>query len=578
MNTRALPLFCAGALALAASAGADVEITRRWAAAAPVVDGVVSAGEWSAAQVTPLAHGQMRTMNDSTHLYVLLDVTGDTVNDPTSGPGPADYFVLAFDIDRNFAVSPNVDLFYDACQDSRSFVKAYYLGGSTSTGCRDTDPASAGVPGFGPSPASAANHRIWEFRLVFSEIGVDPTTWTTSSGDVPSVRVNVATISANPAFSSAEPDPSPFAHFANPVFQVDLASFPLYPPGSTGPTFYGVGLVPSTYIDSLGYANLNVPGYPYTATAAPFGGNLNVFGRSFLLTGAARYRVMVSKDGGPAQPLLQTWTNFRFNSGTGNWDPVAVAPDSNGRYPSPNPFQLWYLPNLIMSWQTSGFGDGTYVLSLELYNLGGTLLPAPAGNSLTLFVTNTPPVPVINGIAYDGVDACACAIVTQGSAPRGFTFDISFTDPHGALASVSLGGIFGQNQSTGSIYSDSYSAHVDEDGTHRWNGETNVVVPGTPFRASTSCAYSFILTTASRTQNGYSRLFPAVQYHTSLTILRGSGAGSIDGCSGGSLAGRLSLNATTDSGPAWPRLGGSLSRLEAVAAPAAESGRPAGLP
>lgn len=577
MNVRALTLSCAGALALAASAGADVEITRRWAAAAPVIDGVISPGEWSGAQVTPLAHGTMRTMNDSTHLYVLLDVTADTVNDPTSGPSGADYFVLAFDVDRNFAISPNVDLFYDACQDSRSFIKAYYLGPGTSTGCRDTDPASAGVAGFGPSPASGTHHRIREFRLVFSEIGVDPTTWTTSSGDLPSVRVNVATISANPSFSSAEPDSNLFPHFADPVFQIDLATFPLYPPGSTGPTFYGVGLVPADHIDSLGYANLNVPGYPYVATAAPFGGNLNIFGRSFLLTGATKYRLMISRDGGPAQPLLQTWTNFRFNSGTGAWDPVAFAPDASGRYPSPNPFQLWYLPNLIMSWQTGGFGDGPYTLSLELYGVGGALLPPPAGNSMTLFVTNTAPVPVINSIAYDGTDVCACAIVTQGSAPRGFTFDISFTDLNGALDGVSLAGIYGQNQSTGAIFSDSYAAHVDEDGTHQWDGATHVMAPGTPFRATTECAYSFILSVSSRAQNGYSRLF-FVQYHTSLTILLGSGAGDATSCSGGSLTGRVSMSPIASSGPAGPRLGGSLSRSAVVAEPGPESGRPAGQP
>jgi len=576
MNTRSLPFLFLGALALAGPAAADVEVTRRWAAAAPVIDGVVSPGEWNGAQVTALTHGQLRTMNDASFLYVLLDVTDDNGNDPTSGSGPSDFFTMAFDVDLNFAVTPNVDLVYDTCQDSRSFIKAYYLGGSTFTGCQNPDPQSLGVPGFGPTPASGASHRLWEFRLLFSEIGVDPSTWTTSAGDVPHVRMNVGTVSATPAFSSAEPDADLFPHFGNPVFEVQLASLPLFPPGSTGPTFYGVGLVPSTYIDGLGYANLNVPGYSYAVTAAPFGGNLNIFGKSFLLSGATKYRILASKDGGPAQPLLQTWTNFRFNSGTGVWDPVAFAPDGSGRYPFLSPFQLWYLPNLLMSWQTGAFGDGTYVLTLELYGIGGALLPAPPGNTITLFVDNTAPSPILNSIAYDGVDACACAIVTQGDAPLGFTFDVSYTDANGALDGVSLAGIFGQNQSTGAIYSDSYAAHVNEDGPHRWNGETHVVVPATPFRASTSCAYSFILNVSSRTQNGYSRLFPGVQYHTSLTILLGSGAGSIDGCSGGSLMGRLSLNAF-GSGPAGPSLGGYLaSGFTRTAAPAETSGQPSG--
>ncbi|MGH2577580.1 MAG: hypothetical protein ACRDG9_07510, partial [Actinomycetota bacterium] len=312
------------------------------------------------------------------------------------------------------------------------------------------------------------------------------------------------------------------------------------------------------------------------------GGNLNVFGYWFLgFGGAAKYRVMASKDGGPAQPLVQTWTNFRFNNVTGNWDPVAFAPDSAGRYPFVNPFQLWYLPYLLISWQTGNFGDGTYVLSLELFDAANNPLAPPAGNSLTLFVVNTPPNPIINNIAYNGTNACACAIVTQGDAPLGFTFDISFTDPNGALDGVSLAGIFGQNQSTGAIFSDSYASHVDEDGPERWNGETNMVVPTpTPFRAEESCAYSFILSTSSRTQNGYTRLFTSVQYHTSLTILLGTGAGEISGCTRGlSLPGRLSLNSPASMSSATPSLRAYFGKgFAANTQPADESGKLSGLP
>jgi hypothetical protein len=580
MNKRVFPWLFLSALALTAPVGAaDVEISRRWATSPPVVDGAISAGEWTGAQVTPLIHGQLRTMNDASYLYILIDVTADTVNDVTHGSGPADYFSLAFDADLSIGTTPNVDLAYGACSDTRDFVKSYYLGGSTFTGCQNTNPATLGVPGFGPTPGATFPHRFWEFRLLFSEIGVDPGSWTTSSGEIPHVRVNVGTASANPSFISAQPDPEFYPSLANAVFQLDLATIPAFPPGSAGPTFFGVGLVPSTYIDSLGYANINIPGYSYVAKAAPFGGNLNVFGNWFLvLGGATKYRVMASKNGGPAQPVVQTWTNFKFNNVTGAWDPVAFAPDSSGRYPFVNPFQTWYLPYLLISWQTGSFGDGTYVLSLELFDAANNPLPAPPGNSLTLFVDNTPPIPTINHIAYDGTNACACAIVTQGDAPRGFTFDVSYTDANGALDGVSLAGIFGQNQSTGSIFSDSYANHVNEDGTHRWNGETNVVVPmPTPFRAGSSCAYSFILSASSRTQNGYSRLFSGVQYTTSLTILLGTGPGSISGCSGGSLTGRLSLNP----GPmslAGPGLRDSLGKAFAGDdLPAQESGTLAGL-
>jgi hypothetical protein len=289
---------------------------------------------------------------------------------------------------------------------------------------------------------------------------------------------------------------------------------------------------------------------------------------------------MASKNGGLPQPLLQTWTNFRFNTGTGNWDPIAFSPDANGRYPFVNPFQIWYLPYLMISWQTGNFGDGTYVLSLELFDAANNPLPAPPGNSITLFVDNTPPNPTINHIAYNGVNACACSIVTQGDSPRGFTFDLSYTDPNGALDGVSLYGIFGNNQNTGAIFSDSYAGHVNEDGPEKWNGETNVVVPATPFRAGTSCAYSFILSLSSRTQNGYSRLFSPVQYTTSLTILLGTGTGSISGgCTSGPVSGHLSLNSAAFSSSAPPSLRALLAKEFAPTQddPVAESGRPMGM-
>ena len=531
---RALVLTLLGLAApsLAAPARADVPIGRRWAVAAPTIDGVASPGEWNGARFTSLTHARLRTMNDGQFLYVLVDVVDDTGNDPIGTPGGFELFTLAFDVDRSHGVTPSVDLAYAVCQDGRPFVKAYYLGGGAFTGCQDTSALSLGSPGFGPTLHSGTPHRFWEFRLDFAEIGVDPSTWTTSGGDAPHVRVNVGVASENPPFGSGEPAPGFYPDLTL-TFQLDLATSPAYPPGSAGPTFAGVGLVPATYIDPLGYASIDIAGY-YSATDAPFGGKLNVFGNwisLYFFQGARSYRVLHSKDGGPATPLLQTWTNFRQVGS--DWVAQAIGPNALGRYAVPNPLlQAWYLPNLLVSWQTDTFGDGTYDLSLELFDGAGNPLPAPPSNGLRLFVTNAPPVPVIDGVSYNGGAVCACAIVTQGDNPgTGFTFDISVTDPSGALRSFSLRGIFGNNQSTGTIYSDSYASHVDADGPNRWNGVTGLTVPASPWRADTSCAYSFILSAGSRVQNGYGSLFPNVQYTTSLTILEGTGAGSVAGCS-----------------------------------------------
>ena len=521
---------------------ADVEISRRWAATPPVVDGTIGSGEWTTGTATTIASGgvnyaQMRTMNDGTYLYVLLDAYFDTGNDPIPTPGVnGDYFTLYFDKDLNHAVTPNTDFYYSTCQDGRSFVKAIELDRFSSTGCQTTDPASLGVEGFGTSFNSGVAHRIWEFRLSLSELGVDTSTWTTSSGATPKVRMNVVLNSANPAFTVAQPDPNPSPDMLL-MYQVDLAIAPFFPPGSTGPVFAGVGLVPNNYIDTNGYANIDIPGY-YYATNAPFGGSLNVFGNWNTLRfayGAARYRVLYSKDGGPFTRLKQTWTNFKFNGLT--WVPNAVGPDAADSYPVPPPWELWYLPNLLISWQTAtGFGDGTYTLKLQLLNVGGVPLASPSGNSLTLYVDNTAPTVMINNAFYDGAPICECGIVTAGPCltgkfpflvSHGFTFDATVHDAHGALGGYSLNYTYGNNHN-GGIFSDSYSpGHVGADGAEQWDGVTDLVIPSTPFCPPAACAYTFVLSASSRVQNGYGLVFPYVSYNKSLTILLSGVAGSV---------------------------------------------------
>jgi hypothetical protein len=531
--------LAAGIVLFAAASRADVEVARRWATTAPVIDGAVSPGEWSSATATTISSGgvnyaQMRTMNDGTYLYVLLDIYADTVNDPIPTPGVGgDFFALYFDKDLNHAVTPSVDFFYSTCQDGRPFIKAIELSQFSSTGCQAVDPNSLGAEGFGSSFNSATPHRIWEFRLSLNELGVDPSTWTTSGGVVPKVRMNVSIESANPPFYISQPDPNNSPDMSL-LYQVDLATLPSFPPGSTGPIFAGVGLVPFNYIDVAGYANIDISGY-YYATNAPFGGSLNVFGNWNTLRfayGAARYRVLYSKNGGPYARLKQTWTNFKFNGFI--WVPNAIGPDANDSYPVPPPWELWYLPNLLISWQTAaGFGDGTYNLKLELLNSGGFVLASPPGNSLNLFVDNTPPIPIINNAFYDGTAVCECGTVTQGPCfifPvfHGFTFDVTVNDPNGALNSYSLDYTYGNNHS-GAIAADSYiTGHVNQDGPERWNGVTSTIVPTfPPWCAPVSCAYTFILSASSRVQNGYGLVFPYVDYKKSLTILLGP-AGAIN--------------------------------------------------
>lgn len=506
----------------------DVAIGARWAAATPKIDGLMGRNEWKAGRITPLAHGKLVTMNDGQYLYALLDFVDDTGNDAV----PKDYYVLAVDADLNHAVTPNVDFNYDVCNDGQPFIKSYYLSASSFTSCRPVNANSLHGRGFGATFNSSTPHRFYEFRLSLAELGVDVSEWTTSSGNIPRVRFNVAGYSATPPIGFSQPDANPFPDMTGSLYVINLAALPSYPVGGSGPIFAGVGLVPANYIDNLGYANLNVAGYPYSAFQAPFGGNLNVFGNWATLKdsfGAKSYRINYSKDGGPLTPLIQTWTNFKYNLVTGNWDPVAFAPDATGKYTIPNNAALapYYLPNLLTSWQTGQFADGAYRLSLELFDAGGNPIAIPSGNSLTLYMVNTPPTVKINKVLYNGSQVAACAIVTQGGlATDGFNYDITVSDARGALNAYSLIGIYGNNQSS-FVYSDAYNpGHLNQDGQEKWNGGSSVV-PASRWKAPAQCAYSFILAASSRSQNGYGAIFPNVEYHISLTVLTGAAVSSV---------------------------------------------------
>ncbi|MBM3845136.1 MAG: hypothetical protein FJ405_02460 [Verrucomicrobia bacterium] len=531
----------------AASALADQNIMRRWAPSAPVIDGVVSPGEWAYAQSTPLARGRLMTMNNAQYLYVLLDVTADTVNNPPAhaGPNTGDWFRLAFDVDLNHAVTPNVDLDYSSCNDGREFVKSIRLSPFSWTGCTTVDPDTKGKVGFGPTLNSATPHRFWEMRIDLTEIGQHPALWSWLPLSNPRVRFNVTTRSETPAFDVSQPQNAISPDLSN-LFQLFLATTPTYPGGS-GPLFMGVGLVPATFIGTDGLANIQQPGY-YSASNAPFGGDLRVFGRWSTLRyslGASKYRVLISRDGGPYTRLRHSWVNMKWTGLT--WTAQTVGPDSNDAYDVPTASELWYNPNQILGWQTGNssqgnYPDGTYRMRLELLNAAGLVLPSPAGNLLTLKIVNTRPVVSLDNIQYNGNDICECGIVTQGSAPRGFSFEITVNDPSGSLNAFSLAGTYGHGGSTGTIYSDSYANggsnlgapffvnHINADGPKRWNGVTSLTVPlgGQQWRASKSCAYSFILSASSRVQNGYSLLFPNVQDYNNLTILLGSGEGNTE--------------------------------------------------
>ncbi len=144
----------------------------------PVLDGSLNFGEWNYGTNIPFHDGNISVVNDSTRLYVLVDVTGETTNDSS------DYFWVTFDTNQNKAIDANKDINYGLPIGTRNMRYQYYLGPSTWTGVTANTYSARGI-GFGcfwadgsfslisffPLRINCSQHRVWEFGFDLSEIG-----------------------------------------------------------------------------------------------------------------------------------------------------------------------------------------------------------------------------------------------------------------------------------------------------------------------------------------------------------------------------------------------------------------------
>jgi len=308
------------------------------------------------------------------------------------------------------------------------------------------------------------------------------------------------------------------------VIRIDQTALPM-----TEPVFLGIGNVPSTAIDSDGYADTtSIAGYFYQVKDAPFGGTLNIFGNFTNFTGLTGryYRVHMTKDGGPDQVLMQAWSWPRWNPATGFYEAAPIAPDATGRYEIPSEYvaghpERWYPPFIMMRWPSGT--NGTYTFSVELLAADGTTAVAlpPAKNQITVKIDNDPIdvdlVSIFKGAASaaaGGTLVNACDIV---SAPPNLYFPrVTAHDPDGHLLSYSITAYWGHNQSE-SLFSDSYSAHVNAEGLHLWSGVTNQPRPVAGWAAHCNCAHTFFVDAWKRTIDGYSYLIHG-SAHQSITI------------------------------------------------------------
>lgn len=160
----------------------------------PTVDGTVSENEWSSAVGVTLQHGKLMFQNDAANLYLLVDLTGDTQNDPPLNTTPwGDYFSLAFDVNTDSLMTAGVDVLYGLYRGTHNLCKQYYTGSGWS-GVLPT--ASLLGAGFGSSLNNATAHRIWEIAVSLPEIEAVP-------GSM--VRLGLKVYSQNPSFTEEKP-------------------------------------------------------------------------------------------------------------------------------------------------------------------------------------------------------------------------------------------------------------------------------------------------------------------------------------------------------------------------------------
>ncbi len=203
-------------------------LTSTYASTPPVIDGNLDWGEWPMADQLPFAHGFLTAVNDGVRLYLLMDVTGDTTNDPPlSSPPWGDFFYLTFDVNRDANITANTDLNYTTVPGTHNMRYQFYLGPASWTGLQPTTQSSLG-PGFGcffsdgsllitinPFHYSCSNHRVWEFGIDLREINAQP------GG---TVRMGLEAYSQNPSFTDDVPT-NFTTNFSN-LIQVSLAPLP----------------------------------------------------------------------------------------------------------------------------------------------------------------------------------------------------------------------------------------------------------------------------------------------------------------------------------------------------------------
>jgi len=138
---------------------------------------------------------------------------------------------------------------------------------------------------------------------------------------------------------------------------------------------------------------------------------------------------------------------------------------------------------------------------------------------LTLRVDNdAPQVDLANIFLHDSNTLLTpCKIVNAADGTNKFDVLITASDANGHMSGYSVVALWGNNGSA-VVTSDSYSNHVNEDGTHLWTGISAERKPAAGWPAVCNCAHTFYLHGSKRTTNGYNAEIYSGSSHESITI------------------------------------------------------------
>jgi hypothetical protein len=180
MNEISLTGFETGALDHEAFDPTRPAIESRVAVSPPVVDGVIGASEWSDAVVVQLdgisevegMKASLMVMNDAEALYVCVDAYGDTVRNLDDSAG------LAFDTGNDgMMTSGHEDIFAMfgefLTEHLHMTYSEYYLTWRTHCAPFEED-GLMGAVGFVASAGHPEEHKVYEFRIPLTLLGVPP--------------------------------------------------------------------------------------------------------------------------------------------------------------------------------------------------------------------------------------------------------------------------------------------------------------------------------------------------------------------------------------------------------------------